>query len=283
MNFQELIFELEQFWADRGCVIEQPYDVEVGAGTMNPATFLRVLEEGDWKTAYPEPSRRPDDGRYGENPQRLEKHYQYQVIVKPSPDEIQDIYLNSLEQIGIERTEHDIRFEEDNWEAPTLGAWGEGWQVLVDGTEITQFTYFQQAGGMDLKKIPVEITYGLERIAIFLTGVDSFFELNWNDTFKYRRLRHRSEREFSTYNFDLADIDRHKKMFDLSESEAEWLLKNDCPIPAYDHCLKCSHLFNVLDARGAISVTERTSYIKRIRDIACEVARKYKEGMKENE
>ncbi len=283
MNFQDLLFGLQKFWSEQGCVMGQPYDIEVGAGTMNPATFLKVLDRGSWKTAYVEPSRRPADGRYGDNPQRLEKHWQYQVILKPSPDNIQDMYLKSLETIGIKTKEHDIRFEEDNWEAPTLGAWGVGWQVLVDGTEITQFTYFQQVGGIELKEIAVEITYGLERIAIFLNNVDSFYDLNWNDTVGYRELRHRGEYEFSRFNFELADVDRHFKMFELCEEEATSLLENECVLPAYDYCLKCSHIFNVLDARGAFSVTERAGYMKRIRNIACAIARNYSHGEDGNE
>ncbi len=283
MNFQDLLFELEKFWSDQGCVIGQPYDIEVGAGTMNPATFLKVLDDGEWRTAYVEPSRRPADGRYGDNPQRLEKHWQFQVVVKPSPSDIQDIYLKSLERIGIITSRHDIRFEEDNWEAPTLGAWGVGWQVLVDGTEITQFTYFQQVGGIELAEIPVEITYGLERIAIFLNNVDSFYDLKWNDNVGYKTMRHRGEREFSRFNFELADINRHFRMFELCEEEALYLLENDCVLPAYDYCLKCSHMFNVLDARGALSVTERAGYIKRIRDIACAIALKYSGKEKKNE
>ncbi len=268
MVFQELIMALERFWAERGCIIQQPYDVEKGAGTMNPATFLRVLGPEPWRVAYVEPSRRPADGRYGENPNRLQHYYQYQVVIKPSPLDIQEIYLESLRRLGIDPMDHDIRFVEDDWEAPTLGAWGLGWEVWLDGMEITQFTYFQQAGGLDLKPVSVEITYGLERIAMYLQDVDSVYDLVWDGGVKYGDVHHQGEVEFSHYNFHLADVNMLFKLFDMYESESHHLLDEGFALPAYDHCLKCSHTFNLLDARGAISVTERTGYIGRVRGMA---------------
>ncbi len=278
-TFQEVILRLERFWADRGCVIQQPYDIEVGAGTMNPATFLRVLGPEPWKTAYVEPSRRPTDGRYGENPNRLQHYYQYQVILKPSPLEVQQTYLDSLVILGIDPLAHDIRFVEDDWESPTLGAWGLGWEVWLDGMEITQFTYFQQAGGVDLKPVSVELTYGLERIAMYLQGVENVYDLVWTAGIRYGDIHHWSEVEFSVYNFESADVKTHLELFNLHEAEALWLLKaGEIVLPAYDHCLKCSHLFNVLDARGAISVSERTAYIGRIRKIARRCAEAYIEA-----
>jgi glycyl-tRNA synthetase alpha chain len=268
MTFQDLIMALQKFWADRGCVLQQPYDTEVGAGTFNPATFLRVLGPEPWKVAYVEPSRRPTDGRYGENPNRLQHYYQFQVILKPSPLEIQDIYLESLKAFGVEPLEHDIRFVEDDWESPTLGAWGLGWEVWLDGMEITQFTYFQQAGGIDLKPISVEITYGIERIAMYLQEIDNVFDLEWTKGIKYGDVHHRSEVEFSCYNFEEADIPMLFQLFDMYEKESIRLNQKGLVLPAYDYCLKCSHAFNLLEARGAISVTERTQYIARVRNLA---------------
>ncbi|MBU1207631.1 MAG: glycine--tRNA ligase subunit alpha [Proteobacteria bacterium] len=268
MTFQDLIMALQKFWADRGCLLQQPYDTEVGAGTFNPATFLRVLGPEPWKVAYVEPSRRPTDGRYGENPNRLQHYYQFQVILKPSPLEIQDIYLESLKAFGVEPLEHDIRFVEDDWESPTLGAWGLGWEVWLDGMEITQFTYFQQAGGIDLKPISVEITYGIERIAMFLQEIDNVFDLEWTKGIKYGDVHHRSEVEFSCYNFEEADIPMLFQLFDMYEKESIRLNQKGLVLPAYDYCLKCSHAFNLLEARGAISVTERTQYIARVRNLA---------------
>jgi glycyl-tRNA synthetase alpha chain len=268
MNFQDLVMALQKFWAARGCVIQQPYGIEVGAGTFNPATFLRVLGPEPWKVAYVEPSRRPTDGRYGENPNRLQHYYQFQVIMKPSPWEIQDIYLDSLKAFGVEPLEHDIRFVEDDWESPTLGAWGLGWEVWLDGMEITQFTYFQQAGGIDLKPISVEITYGIERIAMYLQGIDNVYDLEWTPGIKYGDVHRRSEVEFSIYNFEEADVSFLFQLFDMYEKESLRLIEKGLVLPAYDYCLKCSHTFNLLEARGAISVTERTQYIARVRNLA---------------
>jgi len=272
-NFQETVFKLKRYWADRGCIIQEPYDVEVGAGTMCPETYLRVLGPKPYRVAYVQPSRRPADGRYGENPNRLYKHQQLQVILKPSPDDVLDQYLASLKAIGIDLLKHDIKFEEDNWEAPTLGAWGIGWQVMLDGLEITQFTYFQQCGGMDLDLVPAEITYGLERISAFLQGVESVYDIQWAPGFKYSDVRLADEVEFSKYNFELANVDRLWRLFAEHEAECKELLAAKVPLPAYDQVLKCSHLFNLLDARGAISVTERVGVIKRVRDLAVGVAR----------
>jgi glycyl-tRNA synthetase alpha chain len=285
-DFQDLILELERFWADRGCVLQQPYDVEVGAGTMHPETFLRVLGPEPYRVAYVQPSRRPADGRYGENPNRLYKHHQLQVILKPPPADIQNIYLESIRAIGIKLSEHDIRFEEDNWESPTLGAWGIGWQVLLDGLEITQFTYFQQCGGIDLDPVSVELTYGLDRIAAYLQNVDNVFDLRWSNDRRYGEVRLAEEQQFSSYSFDYANPEITRELFGLHEREAKLLLdafdhargeeKQRFPIlAAYDQCLKCSHLFNVLDSRGVISVTERVTLIGRIRQIACRIARAY--------
>src|SRR5271170_4092557 len=283
LSFQDLIFKLEKFWTDKGCILQQPYDVEVGAGTMHPETFLRVLGPEPYKVVYVQPSRRPADGRYGENPNRLFKHHQLQVILKPTPTDVQDLYLQSLEAVGINLKEHDVRFEEDNWESPTLGAWGIGWQVLLDGQEITQFTYFQQSGGQNLDPISVELTYGLDRIASYLQGVDNVFDVRWSETVTYRRVRLTEEQQFSAYNFEWADPVAIRKQFDLAEAEAARLLaayatlkgpqKKGFPIlQAYDLCLKCSHFFNLLDARGAISVTERAAMIARVRKLAIRVA-----------
>jgi len=287
LAFQDLLLKLEHYWTRRDCILQQPYDIEVGAGTMHPETFLRVLGPQPYRVVYAQPSRRPADGRYGENPNRLYKHTQLQVILKPSPSDIQDLYLESLAAVGINLKEHDVRFEEDNWESPTLGAWGIGWQVLLDGLEITQFTYFQQCGGIDLDPISVELTYGLDRIAAYLQGVDNVFDVRWSNTMTYGQVRLAEEQQFSAYSFDYADAASTRKQFDLNEAEAARLLskwgaasKKDAietkrfPIlQAYDLCLKCSHLFNVLDARGAISVTERAGMIGRVRKLATQVAR----------
>lgn len=275
MKFQDLILGLQNYWGSQGCVLSQPYDIETGAGTMNPHTFLKALGPEPWKVAYVEPSRRPADGRYGENPFRVHKHYQFQVILKPSPDNIQDLYLDSLKVMGIDPAKHDIRFEEDNWEAPTLGAWGVGWQVLLDGMEITQFTYFQQVGGIDTSPVSVEITYGIERLCMFLGNIDDIFNLQWSDEITYGEARKREEYELSKYCFEVADIDRHQKMFDMFEQEAFHALEAGLPLAAYDYALKCSHTFNVLDARGAVSVTERPGFIARVRKMACAVAEAY--------
>ncbi len=272
MTFQDLILALENFWAKHGCVIQQPYDVEVGAGTSNPATFLRVLGPEPWNVAYVEPSRRPADGRYGENPNRLQHYYQYQVILKPSPDNIQEIYLKSLESFGVDPLKHDIRFVEDDWESPTLGAWGLGWEVWLDGLEITQFTYFQQAGGIELKPVAGEITYGIERIAMFLQGVENVYDLKWNKRVTYGDVHHKSEVEWSIHNFEEADISMQLRLFEEYERESLRLIEKGLVLPAYDYCLKCSHTFNILDARGAISVTERTHFIGRVRNLARRVA-----------
>jgi glycyl-tRNA synthetase alpha chain len=275
MYLQDLILKLHEFWAREGCVIHQPYDIEVGAGTFNPATFFRVLGPEPWKAAYVEPSRRPADGRYGENPNRLQHYYQYQVILKPSPPDSQGIYLKSLSAIGIDALKHDIRFVEDDWESPTLGAWGLGWEVWLDGMEVTQFTYFQQVGGIELKPVSVELTYGLERIAMYLQEVDNVYNLQWNREITYGDVHHETEVEFSKYNFDLSDAQLHFNLFDSFEKEALKLLKEGLVLPAYDFCLKCSHSFNMLDARGAISVTERTKYIARVRNLAKKCAGEY--------
>ena len=275
MSIQSLIMNLQKFWADRGCYLAQSYDLEVGAGTMTPDTFFRVLDKRPWKVAYVQPSRRPADGRYGENPHRVQKHFQYQVIMKPSPSDIQQIYIKSLGALGINLQDHDIRFDEDDWEAPSIGAWGVGWQVLLDGLEITQFTYFQQAGGIELFPVPVEITYGLERLEMFLEGKDNIYDLNWSDDVSYQDLRFIEEREFSEYNFSLANVGRLKDSFLLNEKEARQLIDEDLLLPAYDMCLKCSHFFNLLDSRGAISVTERVKMIAQIRGLVSQIAEKY--------
>jgi glycyl-tRNA synthetase alpha chain len=268
MTFQELLMTLERFWAGRGCVIQQPYDLEVGAGTFNPATMLRVLGPEPWNVAYVEPSRRPTDGRYGENPNRLQHYYQYQVILKPSPLEVQDLYLQSLQALGIDPLAHDIRFVEDDWESPTLGAWGLGWEVWLDGMEITQFTYFQQAGGIDLHPISVELTYGPERIAMYLQGINNVYDLVWTEGIRYGDIHHRGEVEYSTYNFEQADVEMLFNLFDLYEKESHRIIGLGLVLPAYDYCLKCSHTFNLLDARGAISVNERSRLIGRVRHMA---------------
>lgn len=272
MNFQDIIFELQKYWAGQNCIIMQPYDVEKGAGTMNPATFLRALGPEPWQVAYVEPSRRPTDGRYGQNPNRLYQHHQYQVIMKPSPENIQDLYLESLYQLGISPREHDIRFVEDNWESPTLGAWGLGWEVWLDGMEITQFTYFQQVGGFDARPVSVELTYGLERIAMFLQEKESVYDVLWVDGITYGDIFYNFEVEHSHYNFTESDISTLQNLFAIYEKEGGRLLEKRLVLPAYDYILKCSHTFNLLDARGAISVTERTGYIHRVRNLARECA-----------
>jgi glycyl-tRNA synthetase alpha chain len=285
-SFQQILFNLKNYWSQRGCVIQEPHDVEVGAGTMCPETFLRVLGPKPYRVAYVQPSRRPADGRYGENPNRLYKHWQLQVILKPSPEDIVEQYLASLEAIGIDLRKHDIKFEEDNWESPTLGAWGIGWQVMLDGLEITQFTYFQQCGGMDLDPVSVELTYGLERLTAFLQGKDSVFDIEWTPGVSYGDVRLADEVQFSVYNFELADVATLWKLFELHEKECQRLLaaypdypdKKRFPVlPAYDLVLKCSHLFNLLDSRGAISVTERVAVIGRVRKLAVGVAQAWLE------
>jgi glycyl-tRNA synthetase alpha chain len=268
MTFQELLMTLERFWAERGCVIQQPYDIEVGAGTFNPATLLRVLGPEPWNVAYVEPSRRPTDGRYGENPNRLQHYYQYQVILKPSPKDIQEQYLDSLKDLGLDPLDHDIRFVEDDWESPTLGAWGLGWEVWLDGMEITQFTYFQQAGSIDLSPVSVELTYGPERIAMYIQGVESVYDLEWTKGITYGDVHHRGEVEHCVYNFEQADVSMLFRLFDMYEAECQRIIGHKLVLPAYDYCLKCSHTFNLLNARGAISVAERSSLIGRVRHLA---------------
>jgi glycyl-tRNA synthetase alpha chain len=275
MTLQEIIFHLNDFWSKRGSIVVQPYDIEKGAGTFNPATFLRALGPEPWNVAYVEPSRRPTDGRYGENPNRLQLFYQYQVLIKPSPFNIQDLYLQSIGEMGIDYTEHDVRFVHDDWESPTLGATGLGWEVWLDGMEITQFTYFQQVGGIELDPISVELTYGLERIAMFIQQKDDVFDILWNDTLTYGDIRRREEFEFSIFNFEVATVEKHVMLFNEYEKEAEFLLEKDLVLPAYDMVMKCSHIFNVIEARGALSVTERTSYIQRVRNMAKSVAEAY--------
>lgn len=275
MTFQEIILKLQNYWADYGCVIWQPYDLEKGAGTFNPATFLRALGPEPWKCAYVEPSRRPTDGRYGENPNRLQHYYQFQVIIKPAPDDSQDIYLNSLRFLGIDLVKHDVRFVEDDWESPTLGATGLGWEVWLDGMEVTQFTYFQQAGGLELEPITLELTYGLERIAMFIQAKESVFDLEWVKGCSYGDIHRQDEVQFSTYNFKVADTAMLFQLFDTYEKECQRLLKEDLVLPAYDYVLKCSHTFNLLDARGAIGVTQRTGYIGRVRNLARRCAENY--------
>ncbi|MCS7172751.1 MAG: glycine--tRNA ligase subunit alpha [Armatimonadetes bacterium] len=275
MRFQELILALDRYWADYGCVIAQPYDVEVGAGTMHPATFLRALGPEPWKVAYVQFSRRPGDARYGENPNRLGAYYQYQVILKPSPEDVQEVYLRSLEALGIDLRTHDVRFVEDDWESPTLGAWGLGWEVWLNGMEITQFTYFQQCGGMDCRPVCAEITYGLERLCMYLQRKSSVFELEWAPGITYGELRHREEVEWSRYGFERADVQRLRAWFDAYEQEAGAALEAGLVLPAYDYVLKCSHVFNLLDARGAIGVQERASLMARCRRLARQVAERY--------
>ena len=270
LSFQDIIFALQQFWAKQGCVVLQPYDSEVGAGTFHWATTLRALGDKPWLTCYAQPCRRPADGRYGENPNRMQHYYQFQVLMKPSPDNPQELYLDSLRAIGVEPSEHDVRFVEDDWESPTLGAWGLGWEVWLNGMEVTQFTYFQQVGGIEVGPVPVEITYGLERIAMYIQGVDSVYDLVWSRSddgrvFTYGDVYLENEREFSTYNFELADVDLMRRKFDEYEAECHKCLDAGQPLPAYDCVLKCSHAFNLLDSRGAISATERAAYILRVR------------------
>jgi glycyl-tRNA synthetase alpha chain len=280
-SFQETIFNLQKFWSNQGCIILQPYDLEVGAGTFHPATTLRSLGPNPWKAAYVQPSRRPTDGRYGENPNRLQHYYQFQVIIKPSIDNIKSLYLKSLSKIGIDHSEHDIRFVEDDWESPTLGAAGLGWEVWCDGMEITQFTYFQQMAGINCNPVSVEITYGLERICMFIQQKQNVYDLDWNEEgVKYKDVFQQSEREFSKYNFEYASVENLFKNFDMHEFEAKSLVEKKISLPAYDHCLKASHVFNILDARGAISVAERAEYIARIRSIVKLVAEVWIETQK---
>ena len=275
MNFQDIIMTLQKFWAAQGCLIWQPYDLEKGAGTFNPATFLKCLGEKPWSVAYVEPSRRPSDGRYGQNPNRLQHYYQFQVIIKPSPKDIQGLYLKSLAAIGLNANEHDIRFVEDDWESPTLGAWGLGWEVWIDGMEATQFTYFQQVGGIDLNPISVEITYGLERLAMYVQKKDSVYDLEWTKGVTYGDVHLEDEKQWSKYNFETADTEMLKRHFNDWETEAKKLVEQNLALPAYDAVLKCSHLFNLLDARGAISVSERVGYILRVRLLAKLTAENY--------
>ena len=277
MYFQDIIASLNHYWASAGCLIMQSYDMEVGAGTFHPATLLRALGPEPWQAAYVQPSRRPTDGRYGDNPNRLQHYYQYQVVIKPSPPDVQGMYLKSLEGFGLNLLEHDIRFVEDDWESPTLGAWGLGWEVWLDGMEIIQFTYFQQAGSIDLKPVTVEITYGLERIAMYLQKVESVYDIQWNQKVNYGEIFHEAERQFSAFNFEQANVAELRRSFDFFESEALRLAAIGLTLPAYDYCLKCSHTFNLLDARKAVSVAERTRYIGRIRAIARQVAQHYVE------
>ena len=278
LTFQEIVFKLNDFWAKQGCLIRQPYDLEKGAATMSPATFFGVLKPDPCQVAYIDPVRRPTDGRYGENPNRLFHYFQYQVIMKPSPLNIQDRYLDSLRSLGIEPAKHDVRFVEDNWESPTLGAWGTGWEVWAEGMEITQFTYFQECGGYPCKPVSCELTYGLERIAMFIQKVNNVYEVKWNDKVKYGDIYLRPEKEHSRYNFEEANIEALELLFGIYEKEAQELIKRNLVLPAYDYVLKCSHAFNILDARGAISVTERMAYILRIRKMARACARLYVEG-----
>ncbi|MBF0369750.1 MAG: glycine--tRNA ligase subunit alpha [Magnetococcales bacterium] len=275
MNFQELIFGLQAYWAKKGCVVLQPYDMEMGAGTFHPATFLRVLGPEPFNTAYVQPSRRPTDGRYGENPNRLQHYYQFQVILKPSPSDIQDLYLESLKAIGIDPMAHDIRFVEDDWESPTLGASGLGWEVWLDGMEVTQFTYFQQVGGVELKPVSGEITYGIERLAMYIQGVENVYDLSWNGELTYGDVFHANEVAYSRFNFEAADTEVLFPLFTTHEAEALRLVEQKLSLPAYDAVIKCSHTFNLLDARGAISVTERAGYIARVRNLARRVAEAY--------
>jgi len=275
MHFQDVILTLQSYWAKQGCLIVQPYDLEVGAGTFNPSTFFRVIGPEPWSVAYVEPSRRPTDGRYGENPNRLQHYYQFQVILKPSPDNVQSLYLESLRALGVPPEAHDIRFVEDDWESPTLGASGLGWEVWLNGMEVTQFTYFQQIGGIELSPVAVEITYGLERISMYLQEKESVYDLSWNDKVTYGQVHHQGEVEHSKYNFELSDPDMLLSFFNACEAECKRLCEAGLPWPAYDYCLRCSHTFNMLQARGAISITERTGYIARVRALASALARLY--------
>ena len=278
MHFQELILRLQAYWSDQGCVILQPYDMEVGAGTFHTATFLTAVGPEPLNAAYVQPSRRPTDGRYGENPNRLQHYFQFQVVLKPSPDNFQELYLGSLESLGIKFTKDDVRFVEDNWESPTLGAWGLGWEIWLNGMEISQFTYFQQVGGLDCRPVTGEITYGLERIALYIQGVDSVFDLKWNENFSYGDIYHQNEVEQSAYNFKHANVDVLRPQFDSCEAACTHLLEEKLPLPAYEQVLKASHTFNLLDARGAISVTERARYIGRVRNLSKGVAQSYFEA-----
>lgn len=275
MNFQDVITQLHQFWGDRGCLIAQPYDTEKGAGTKSPHTFLRAIGPEPWSVAYVEPCRRPGDGRYGENPNRVQHYYQYQVLIKPSPDNIQDIYLDSLRALGIQPEDHDIRFVEDNWEDAAVGAWGVGWEVWLDGMEVTQFTYFQQCGGIDCRPVSIEITYGLERLTMYLQNVNSIFDIQWNNTLTYGDVHLQNEIENSTFNFEASNPETLFTLFQVYEGEAKRLMNQSLVLPAFDYVLKCSHTFNLLDARGSISVTERTRYITQIRNLARQVAQLY--------
>ncbi len=274
-SFQNLILKLQSFWASKGCTLLQPFDMEMGAGTFHPATFLRAIGPEPWKAAYVQPSRRPTDGRYGENPNRLQHYYQFQVLLKPSPKDIQDLYLESLDEIGIDLTKHDVRFVEDNWESPTLGAWGLGWEVWLNGMEVSQFTYFQQVGGLSCKPVSGELTYGLERLAMYLQGVDSVFDLVWVDGVSYGDVFHQNEVEQSKYNFEIADTDVLFKQFDEAEAMNKKLTKESLPYPAYEQVMKASHIFNLLDARHAISVTDRARFIRRVRSMSQKVAQIY--------
>lgn len=275
MYFQDIILSLQNYWSSKGCALHQPYDIEVGAGTFNPCTFFRVLGPEPYSAAYVEPSRRPTDGRYGENPNRLQHYYQFQVILKPSPEDVQNLYLESLTSLGVDPLQHDIRFVEDDWESPTLGSWGLGWEVWLNGMEITQFTYFQQVGGIDLKPVTAELTYGLERIAMYLQNVDNVYDLKWNANILYGDVHLETEKQFSRYNFEVSGKERLFQWFDMYEAEAKDLLVQELILPAYDYTLKCSHAFNLLDARGAISVTERTGFIGRVRNLARSCAEGY--------
>jgi glycyl-tRNA synthetase alpha chain len=275
MYFQDIILNLQNYWLSKGCALHQPYDIEVGAGTFNPCTFFRVLGPEPYSAAYVEPSRRPTDGRYGENPNRLQHYYQFQVILKPSPEDVQNLYLESLTSLGVDPLQHDIRFVEDDWESPTLGAWGLGWEIWLNGMEITQFTYFQQVGGIDLKPVTAELTYGLERIAMYLQDVDNVYDLKWNENILYGDVHLETEKQFSHYNFKVSGKERLFQWFDMYEAEAKDLLAQELILPAYDYTLKCSHAFNLLDARGAISVTERTGFIGRVRNLARSCAEGY--------
>ena len=280
-NYQEMIASLERYWADYGCVLMQPYHTELAAGTMNPATFLRSLGPDEWKTAYVEPVIRPTDGRYGENPFRFQHYFQYQVLLKPAPEDVLDLYFKSLEALGIDTKKHDVRLVEDDWEQPTLGAWGLGWEIWCDGMEVTQFTYFQQVGGLEIELVPAEITYGLERLAMFLQGKRSALDLEWAPGVRWGDVYRESEREWSIYNFEVAPVDILTRRFEEHEAECRMLLERELPLPAYDQVLKCSHTFNLLDARGAISVTERAAYIGRVRTLARKVAQLYLENIAE--
>jgi glycyl-tRNA synthetase alpha chain len=283
MYFQDIILSLQNYWSSKGCALHQPYDIEVGAGTFNPCTFFRVLGPEPYSAAYVEPSRRPTDGRYGENPNRLQHYYQFQVVLKPSPEDVQNLYLESLTSLGVDPLQHDIRFVEDDWESPTLGAWGLGWEIWLNGMEITQFTYFQQVGGIDLKPVTAELTYGLERIAMYLQDVDNVYDLKWNENILYGDVHLATEKQFSRYNFEGSNKERLFQWFDMYEAEAKDLLAQELILPAYDYTLKCSHAFNLLDARGAISVTERTGFIGRVRNLARTCAEGYVQQREEME